>query len=153
MLQERSGRGRRDHMVVGFTTTCVISAYHHWSFEFESRVLRGVLDTTLCDKVYQWFAVGRWFSQGTPVSSTNKTDCHDITEIWLKRALNIISLTQQKIVHIDHRCDGWCGLVIGIIKKNTCITRIGFTSKRFIVRSLTYMTYMVNTYYWSGFYV
>ena len=23
----------------------------------------------------------RWFSQGTPVSFTNKTDCHDITEI------------------------------------------------------------------------
>jgi len=23
------GRRGRDHMVVGFTTTCVISAYHH----------------------------------------------------------------------------------------------------------------------------
>ena len=23
---------------------------------------------------------GRWFSQGTPISSTNKTDCHNITE-------------------------------------------------------------------------
>ena len=31
-----------------------------------------VLDTTLCDKVYQLF--GRWFSPCTPVSSTNKTD-------------------------------------------------------------------------------
>jgi hypothetical protein len=28
---------------------------------------------------------------GTPVSSTNKTDCHDITEILLKVALNIIN--------------------------------------------------------------
>jgi hypothetical protein len=28
------------------------------------------------------------FSPGTPVSSTNKTDCHDITEILLKVALN-----------------------------------------------------------------
>ena len=37
---------------------------------------RGVLDTTLCDKV----AAGLWFSPGTPVSSTNKTDYHDITE-------------------------------------------------------------------------
>jgi hypothetical protein len=27
-------------------------------------------------------------SMGTPVSSTNKTDCHDITEILLKVALN-----------------------------------------------------------------
>jgi hypothetical protein len=29
-----------------------ISAYHHWSCEFESRSWQGVLDTTLCDKVY-----------------------------------------------------------------------------------------------------
>ena len=48
---------------------------------------RGVLDTTLCDKVCQWLATNRWFSRGTPVSSTNKTDCHDITEILLKVAL------------------------------------------------------------------
>jgi len=33
--------------------SCTISACHHWSFEFESRLWRGVLDTTLCDKVYQ----------------------------------------------------------------------------------------------------
>jgi hypothetical protein len=33
---------------------------------------------------------GLWFSPGTPVSSTNKTDCHDITEILLKVALNTI---------------------------------------------------------------
>jgi len=31
---------------------------------------------------------GQWFSPGTPVSCTNKTDCHDITEILLKVALN-----------------------------------------------------------------
>ena len=33
-----------------------------------------VLNTTLCYKVCQWLATGRWFSPGTPVSSTNKTD-------------------------------------------------------------------------------
>jgi hypothetical protein len=38
----------------------------------------GVLDTTLCDKVCQWLATGRWFSLGTPVSPTNKNDRHDI---------------------------------------------------------------------------
>jgi len=38
----------RDRMVVGFTSTCVISAYHHKSCEFEPRSWRGVLDTTLC---------------------------------------------------------------------------------------------------------
>jgi len=35
---------------------------------------------------------GQWFSQGTPVSSTSKTDHHDITEILLKVALNTITL-------------------------------------------------------------
>jgi hypothetical protein len=30
---------------------------------------------------------GRWFSPGTPVSFTNKTDRHDTTEILLKVAL------------------------------------------------------------------
>jgi hypothetical protein len=48
---------------------------------------RGVLDTTLCDEVCQWLATGRWFSPGPTVSSTNKTDHHDITEILLKVAL------------------------------------------------------------------
>ena len=33
------------------------------------------------------------FSPGTPVSSTNRTDCHDIAEILLKVALNTITLT------------------------------------------------------------
>jgi hypothetical protein len=37
--------------------------------------------------------VCQWFSPGSPVSSTNKTDCHDITEIVLKVALSTINLT------------------------------------------------------------
>ena len=52
--------------------------------------MRGILETTLCDKVSQRFATDRWFSAGTPVSSTNKTDRHDITEILLKVELNTI---------------------------------------------------------------
>jgi len=51
----------------------------------------GVLDTTICDKVCELVLVaGRWLSA---VSSTNKTDCHDITEILLKVALNTLTLT------------------------------------------------------------
>jgi hypothetical protein len=46
--------------------------------------------TKLCYTVCQWLATGRWFSLGPPVSSTNKTDRHDITEILLKMALNAI---------------------------------------------------------------
>ena len=39
----------------------------------------------------------RLFSLGLPVSSTNKTDLHDIAEILLKVALNTIRPTQAKI--------------------------------------------------------
>jgi hypothetical protein len=52
--------------------------------------MRGFVDTTLSDKVCQWLAAGRWFSPGTPISSTNKTDCNNITEILLKLWLNTI---------------------------------------------------------------
>jgi hypothetical protein len=34
-------------MVVRFTTTCAISAYHHYSCEFEPRSWQGVLDTNV----------------------------------------------------------------------------------------------------------
>ena len=51
-VQFRGHRGR-DSMVVGFTTSRAINAYHHCSCEFEPRPWRGVLDTTLSDKVCQ----------------------------------------------------------------------------------------------------
>jgi hypothetical protein len=49
-----------------------------------------VLDTTLCDKVSQWLVTGQWFSSDTPISATNKTNRHDMTEVLLKVALNTI---------------------------------------------------------------
>jgi hypothetical protein len=61
---------------------------------------RGVLDTTLCDKDCQWLEARQWFSQGTPVSSTNKTDRHDIAEIFLKVALNTLTPNSPWIVNI-----------------------------------------------------
>ena len=42
---------------------------------------------------------GRWFSPGTPVSSSNKTDRHDITQILLKVALNTINQPIKKTGH------------------------------------------------------
>jgi hypothetical protein len=39
---------------------------------------------------------GRLFSSGSPVSSTNKSDLHDIAEILLKVALNTIAITSNK---------------------------------------------------------
>jgi hypothetical protein len=53
---------------------------------------RGVLNTTLYDKVCQWLGAGWWFSPGTPVSSTNKTDRHDITEILFTTSTCIVRL-------------------------------------------------------------
>ena len=50
----------RDRMLVEFTTTYAVSAYHHSSCEFES--CSCVLDTTLCDKVCQGLATGQWVS-------------------------------------------------------------------------------------------
>ena len=69
--------------------------------EFEPHSWQGVLDTTLYDKDCQWLATGLWF---TPVSSTNKTDHHDITGILLKAALNSISLRPSSPQAI-----GWFG--------------------------------------------
>jgi hypothetical protein len=77
-------RGCRGHdrMVVGFTIifTCAISAYHHFSWEFESHCCRCVLDTTLS------MTCGM-----SVVSSTNKTDRYDMTEILLKVVLNTVT--------------------------------------------------------------
>ena len=83
------------------------------------RSWRGVLDTTLCDKVCQWLATGQWFPLGTSVCSINKTDRHDITEILLKVTLNTINHhTQYHIntckISLLFRC--WR------IKEYSCIT-------------------------------
>ena len=48
-----------DRMVVGFTTTCAISAYHHLSCEFESRSgeVYSIQHWSLCDRVCQWLTM------------------------------------------------------------------------------------------------
>ena len=82
------------------------------------RILIMARCTALCDKVCQWLPTGWWFSSGPPVSSTNKTDLHDITEILLKVALSTIKqINKQKHV-FTKSCSGcyqfifWNGLVI-----------------------------------------
>jgi hypothetical protein len=60
---------------------------------------------SLCEQVCQWLALGRGFYLGHSVSSINKTDRHDITEILLKVALNTITLTQiQSYVKSIFQC-------------------------------------------------
>jgi hypothetical protein len=71
---------------------------------------RGVLDTTLC--VCQWLSTGRWFYPCTPVSSTNKTDHHDIKEISLKVTLNIIALTLPILSFVNLNFSRWTAHLI-----------------------------------------
>ena len=39
-----------------------------------------------------WLAAGRWFPPGTPVSSINKTDRHDMNKILLRVVLHTIAI-------------------------------------------------------------
>jgi len=77
-------------MIVRFTTTYAIGGYHHWWCEFESGSGRSVQHYVIK------FATGRWFSPGPPVSPTNKTDRHDVDEIFLKVVLNTIKQTYKQ---------------------------------------------------------
>jgi hypothetical protein len=87
--QKNRGLRGHDRMVVGFIPTYAISAYHNQCLSpltlwIWISLKIGLLDATLCDQVCQSLAAGHWFSPGTLVSSINKTDCHNITEILLK---------------------------------------------------------------------
>jgi hypothetical protein len=46
-------------------------------------------------------AHGRWFSPGTPASSTTKTGRHDIAEILLEVALNTKNQIIYRILHVN----------------------------------------------------
>ena len=95
---ESSFHFRLGDVVVGFTTHL---CNHHLSCEFEYCSWGGVLNTTLCDKVCQCLVTGRWFSPGSLVSSTDKIDLHNITDILLKVVLNTITLTPFLTVATD----------------------------------------------------
>jgi len=69
-------------------------------------------------------AHGRWFSQGTPASSTNKTSRHDIAEILLKVALN----TKNQINHYEKIILKFVVLSVALVRSApfweiTCIKR------------------------------
>ena len=70
------------------STTYAISAYHHWCCEFESRSGQDVQHYVI--KLVSDLLQVCGFYPGPPLSSTNKTDRHDITEILLKVALSTI---------------------------------------------------------------
>ena len=73
IVSDTKYRGRRGREVVGFITTCAIDVYHHKRhgevYSIQNYVIKFVNDLRQVSV----------FSLGTPVSSTNKTDRHDIT--------------------------------------------------------------------------
>jgi len=101
---DRQGSRRgRDRMVVEFYNYLCNQCLSPLTLWVRIPSRRRVLVATLCDKVCQWVATCRWLSPGSPVSSTNKTDRQDITEILLKVALNTITLTSPLTVKSDTR--------------------------------------------------
>ena len=54
----------------------------------------------ILNRLCQWLATGRCIFPGTPVSSTNKTDRHDIADILLKVVWDIITLALPGLVSI-----------------------------------------------------
>jgi hypothetical protein len=85
-------------MAVRITATYAISVYHHKRCAFESRpgemysiqhyVIKFISDLRQVDDFC-----------GTPISSTNKTDRYNITELLLKVVLNIISQSNIPFAH------------------------------------------------------
>jgi hypothetical protein len=110
-IQYRISSGHRhcDRMVVGFTTIYASSlwSYGSWIYNYfcnqclisSLKLGVGIPLMVRCTgyNICQWLTTGLWFSPGTPVSSTNKTDRDYITEILLKVALNTIALTPRII--------------------------------------------------------
>jgi len=60
------------------------------------------------EKVYQLLAHGRWFSPGSPASSTTKTGRHDVAEILLKVALSTKNQIKSMKSNKPHTCRRCC---------------------------------------------
>jgi energy-converting hydrogenase Eha subunit E len=80
------------HIMHGFTTTHAISAYSPLKWWVRIQLMANCNRYNIMWYICLWLEAGWWFSPGTLISSTNKSDRHDITEILLKIALNTISI-------------------------------------------------------------
>jgi hypothetical protein len=58
---------------------------------------------SLCDKVCQLLATGWWFSLGPPVSSTNKTERHDITKILFTAKNKYTNLEENREIWLPQK--------------------------------------------------
>jgi hypothetical protein len=91
LLWGRWGRGR-DRMVVGFSNYLCNQCLSPLTLWVRTPIRRGVLDSTLCDKVCQWLATGWWFSPSTPVSSTNKLTACTVFTLKMFLYISIVSI-------------------------------------------------------------
>ena len=72
----------------------------YWIQQSVIKFVSDLLTTTIQLKIIDILLkmTGLWFSPGTPVSSTNKTDRHEITEILLKVEFTELSFALTKDV-------------------------------------------------------
>ena len=76
---------------------------------------------------------GQWFSPGTPVSSTNKTDCYDSTELLNKpNPHTLIRETTHTLVRETTHFIG----ITDIYKQNNSNSTIGFRNKQMLFLNL-----------------
>ena len=89
LSKKQWGHRSRDRMVVGFTTTYTISAYHHLCCELKPSSCKVYSIQHYVIKFVSDLRQLGGFHQVLLFPSPNKTH-HDITEIFLKVALNTI---------------------------------------------------------------
>ena len=99
----------------------------------------------------------RWFSPDPPVSSPNKTDRHDITEIVLKVALNTIKFKKKSITDMKYKKNEiiqycyFCPLYISYTLNNYRILKSQFTISSSLFPDAAGETiYMVCVFSWIG---
>ena len=88
-----SNRGRQCHyrMVAVFTTTYNLCDQSLSPLMLWVRISIRARRTTLCDKVCQWLATGRWFSPGPPISDSIINQFNSTTVLYLAFSLPTFS--------------------------------------------------------------
>jgi hypothetical protein len=83
-------------LFIGTTHTLNAVFYNNLANTFscnKTNIVQWLFLTAGYNKVCQWLVAGRWFSPVTLISSTNKANRYDITEILLKVALSTVNQT------------------------------------------------------------
>ena len=94
----------RDYPTLDYPSWSWSWSYGSWIYNYlcisPLTLLSGIPLMARCTRYnIMWYNLSvRWFSLGTLVSSTNKTDYHDIADILLKVVLNTIALTHVKVL-------------------------------------------------------